>query len=101
MERIIKKNELIDALSDKTGFYKHNMKDVVDALADIILENMQTATFEEDSELHLRSGLIIGGHRVPEHEAKDPRNGQIIITPEKVIPYATFKPSLRQKLREQ
>ena len=40
MERIIKKNELIDALSDKTGFYKHNMKDVVDALADIILENM-------------------------------------------------------------
>ena len=100
MEQIIKKQELIDELSKRTGFYKHNMKDVVEALADIILENMQSATFEQDSELHLRHGMIIGGRRVPEREAKDPRTGDVIMSPEKVIPYAVFKPSVRLKLYE-
>lgn len=98
MERIIKKDQLIDELSKRTQFYKKNMKEVVEALSDIILENMQSATLEEPSELHLRHGVIIGGRRVPEREAKDPRTGEIIMSPEKVIPYAVFKPSVRQKL---
>lgn len=98
MERIMKKEALISELSERTGFYKKNMADVVDALADIILENMKTATFKEPSELHLRHGVIIGGRRVPKREAKDPRTGETIMSPEKVIPYATFKPSVRQKL---
>lgn len=94
----MKKDQLIDELSKRTQFYKKNMKEVVEALSDIILENMQSATLEEPSELHLRHGVIIGGHRVPEREAKDPRTGEIIMSPEKVIPYAIFKPSVRQKL---
>ena len=98
MEAIIKKQELINELSERTGFFKKNMADVVDALADIILENMEAATFEQPSELHLRHGVIIGGRRVPKREAKDPRTGENIMSPEKVIPYATFKPSIRQKL---
>ena len=98
MERIIKKDQLIDELSKRTQFYKKNMKEVVEALSDIILENMESATLEEPSELHLRHGVIIGGRRVPEREAKDPRTGEIIMSPEKVIPYAIFKPSVRQKL---
>lgn len=98
MEQIIKKDDLIDLLAERTGFYKYNMKDVVEALADIILENMQTATFEQPSELHLRHGVVIGGKRVPKRKAKDPRTGEDIMSPEKVIPYAIFKPSVRQKL---
>jgi len=98
MERIMKKPEIVDELATRTGFYKCNMKNVVDALPDIILEQLQTATFEQDAEIHLIPGLVIGGRRVPEKEAKDPRTGEIILSPEKVIPYATFKPSLRLKL---
>ena len=44
--------------------------------------------------------MVIGGNRVPEREAKDPRTGETIISPEKVIPYAVFKPSVRLKLYE-
>lgn len=100
MGNIVKKNELIDLLSEKTGFYKKNIKDIVEALADVILENMQSATFEQPSELHLRHGVIIGGRRVPERNVKDPRTGETVLSPEKVIPYATFKSSVRQKLYE-
>ena len=98
MERIMKKSELVDELSARTGFYKKNMKEVVDALSDIIEEHFQTAEFGADSELHLAPGVVLKGTRKPAGEAKDPRTGEAIISPEKVIPSATFKQSIRLKL---
>ena len=98
MERIMKKQELVDELAARTGFYKKNMREVVDALADIIEEHFQTAEFGADSELHLAPGVVLCGERKPEGESIDPRNRSTIVTPEKVIPYAVFKQSIRQKL---
>lgn len=98
MERIMKKPELIEELAARTGFFKKNMKDVVDALEEIVEEHFMTATFDEPSELHIAPGVLICGRRTPERESIDPRNRETIITPEKVVPYATFKPSIRKKL---
>lgn len=98
MKRIMKKPELVDELSARTGFYKKNMKEVVDALSDIVEEHFHTAEFGADSELHLAPGVVLCGERKPEQESIDPRNGEAIITPEKVRPYAIFKQSIRQKL---
>lgn len=98
MERIMKKPELVDELSARTGFYKKNMREVVDALADVIEEHFQTAELGADSELHLAPGVVLVGKRKPAGEAKDPRTGEMIISPEKVIPSATFKQSIRLKL---
>jgi nucleoid DNA-binding protein len=98
VERIMKKPELTDELAARTGFYKKNMKEVVDALSDIVEEHFQTAEFGADSELHLAPGVLICGERKPEQESIDPRNREKIITPEKVLPYAVFKQSIRKKL---
>lgn len=98
MERIMKKNELVDELSARTGFYKKNMREVVEALADIVIEQMQTATFDEDSEFHIAPGVVICGKRKPQQESIDPRDRSVITTPEKVVPYAVFKQSVRLKL---
>lgn len=98
MERIMKKPELVDELAARTGFFKKNMKEVVDALSDIIEEHFQTAEFGADSELHLAPGVVLVGKRKPAGEAKDPRTGETIVSPEKVIPSATFKQSIRLKL---
>lgn len=98
MERIMKKSELVDELAARTGFFKKNMREVVDALADIVEESFQMAEFDADSELHLAPGVVLCGERKPEGESIDPRNRATIITPEKVIPYAVFKQSIRQKL---
>jgi nucleoid DNA-binding protein len=96
----MKKPELVDELAARTGFYKKNMKDVVDALSDIVEEHFQTAEFGEDSELHIAPGVLICGERKPESESIDPRDRSVIVTPEKVIPYAVFKRSIRNKLYE-
>ena len=101
MSQIMKKEDLACRLAETCGFYKKNMRDVVNALPDIILEQLQTATFDKDAEIHLMPGLVIGGRRVPAREAKDPRTGEIVVSPEKVIPYATFKQTLRLKLYKQ
>jgi nucleoid DNA-binding protein len=98
MKRIMKKPELIEELAIRTGFYKKNMKDVVEAFSDIVEEHFQTAEFGADSELHLAPGVVLIGTRKPEGEAKDPRTGETIISPEKVIPSAVFKQSIRKKL---
>ncbi len=98
MERIMKKPELVDELSSRTGFFKKNMKEVVDALADIVQEHFLTAEIGKDSELHLAPGVVLVGKRKPAGEAKDPRTGEMIVSPEKVIPSATFKQSIRLKL---
>lgn len=101
MSQIIKKDDLVDLLAEKTSFYKQNMRDVVNALEEIILESLQSATFEQDSELHLAKGLKVCARRVPEREAKDPRTGETIVSPEKTIPYAVFTQTFRNKLRVQ
>lgn len=98
MERIMKKQELIDELSLRTPFYKKNIKDMVEALAEIIIEHFKTAEIGANSELHLAPGVVLVGTRKPESEAKDPRTGETIVSPEKVIPSAVFKQSVRQKL---
>lgn len=100
MERIMKKPELVDELAARTGFFKKNMRDVVDALANIIEEHFKTAEFGADSELHLAPGVVLCGERKPEGESIDPRDRSVVVTPEKVIPYAVFKQSIRKKLYE-
>lgn len=94
----MKKTELIDELSARTGFFKKNMREVVEALSDIIIEHFETAEFGADSELHLAPGVVLVGKRKPAGEAKDPRSGAVVVSPEKVIPSATFKQSIRLKL---
>ena len=98
MERIMKKEESACELAERCGFYKYNMRTVVDELADIIIEHFKTATFDEPSELHLAPGLVLVGTRKPECASIDPRDRSEIISPEKVIPSAIFKSSLRLKL---
>lgn len=98
MGKIMKRKEIADALYKKTNFYKKNMLKVVDAFAEIVIENLQSATLEEDSSIQIAPGIYIIGHRVPDRAAKDPRTGEDIISPEKVIPRAEFKASIRHKL---
>ena len=98
MERIMKKKELADELAERCGFFKKNMKVVVDALADIVIEHFETAEFGKPSEFHLAPGVILVGTRKPEGVALDPRDRSEVVSPEKVIPSAVFKPSIRLKL---
>lgn len=100
MERVLKRKQLVDILAEKTDFYKYNVEKMLDALEEVIIENMSAATKTEPSEIHLSHGFVFGGRYSPKHEARDPRNGNVVITPAKYIPYARFKPSFRKKINK-
>lgn len=90
--------DVIDELSERTGFYKRELKVVFEELDDIIVEAMNTATFDEPSEIRLFSGWRLGAKRLPERPYCDPRDRSEIITPEKLIPYCKFKQSYRNRI---
>ena len=100
MKRILKKKDIANELAKRCDFYKYSMEEVVDALEDIIVENMGEASFDEDAEIHLAKGLTIGARRFPEREVRDPRNQDKVTTPEKVIPFAKFTYTFRQKINK-
>lgn len=100
MERVLKRKELVDELASRTNFYKKNIDVILDALDDIIIENMSAATKKEPSEIHLSLGFVFGGRYSPKHEARDPRTGETVITPAKYIPYARFSPHFRKKINK-
>lgn len=100
MERVMKRKQLVDELSERTGFYKQNIDAMLDALDDVIVENMSMATKTEPSEVHLSLGFVFGGRYSPKHEVRDPRNGNKVMTPAKFVPYARFKTSFRQKINK-
>lgn len=97
---VLKKKDIADELALKTKFSKGSMKEVVDALDDIIVEKLGEASFDEDVEMQLAKGLTICARRVEAREARDPRNQNVINIPEKVIPYAKFTYTFRQKINE-
>lgn len=100
MEKILKKKELVNELSARTGFYKMHLSEILDALDDIIVENMGLADKDGNSEIHLSHGFVFGGRFAPARPAKDPRTNTDIITPAKIIPYVKFKPSFRKKINK-
>lgn len=92
--------DIVNELNERTGFYKKHIRTLLDALDDIIIENMNMATYDEPSEIILFSGWRLGAKRVPERPYCDPRNRAEIITPEKLIPYCKLKQSFRQRLNK-
>ena len=96
----MKRKELVDALAVRTNFFKHNIDQMLDALDDIIVENMSMATKDEPSEIRLSLGFTLGGRYSPKHEVRDPRNGNVVMTPAKYIPYARFSPAFRKKINK-
>jgi hypothetical protein len=67
-------------------------------LADIVIEHFETAEFDKPSELHIAPGVVLIGTRKPEGKSINPQDRSEIITPEKIIPSAVFKSSVRLKL---
>lgn len=96
----LRKKEIVNELAKRCDFYKKSVEQILNELENIIVENLGQATLNEDVEIHLAKGLVIGAKRYPEREAHDPRNQKVIITPEKSIPYAKFTYTFKQKINE-
>lgn len=92
--------DVVEELKARTGFYKKNIRELLEALDSIIVENMNTATYDEPSEIRLFMGWRLGAKRVPERRSYDPRNRNEIVTSEKLIPNCQLKQSFRNRINK-
>ena len=100
VSRKMTQKDIVDELNERTGFYKYNIRELLEALDDIIIENMNMAEYDKPSEIILFNGWRLGSKRVPERLSRDPRNQDEITSPEKLIPYCKLKQSFRQRLNK-
>ena len=97
MERYIDQFDVVDELNARTGFYKKDIRVVLEELENIILENMQTATVEEPSECRLFFGFVIGAKRIPTQQRAHPKTKEMIEVAEHLNPYVRFKATFQKK----
>ena len=100
MKEFVTQDQIIRQVKEKTGYSLKDLKEAFDALEEVLLENMLSATDESPSEIRLFHGWKIGAKVLPEREAVDPRNGEKIITPRKFSPYCSFEQYYRQKINK-
>lgn len=96
--REMKQKDVVDELKERTGFYKYHIQSVLDALEEIVIENMNLATYDNPSEITLFHGWRVGAKKTPERPSYDPRDRTEIITPAKLIPQCRFKQSFKNKI---
>lgn len=97
---MIKKSEIANRVRKKTDFYKGAIETMLDAFSDVIIEALSEADLDENVEIQVAKGIVVGGRRVPEHPAKDPRNQADIMVPERVLPYVRFSETFKEKINE-
>lgn len=95
MNKILKKQDIVDELADRTGFYKYNVEIFLEGLESLLRDVMQNADIDENSEIRLVPGVVIGSRRLAPREVRNPRDGTTVMAPERVIPYAKFSQAFR------
>lgn len=100
MEQVFTKKDIIADLSERTGYYKKELKIVIDELSDLISDYISSTTADAPVKIALANGIVIGGKFVPAKEGTNPRTCQKIIIPEHILPYAKFSSSFKQRVND-
>ena len=96
----LNRKDLARVIAKKCEYTIASVEEMLKAQEDALEELLSQATEDENIDIKLARGLIIGSKFVPERSAKDPRNQNDIIVPEKISLYAKFSPTLKQKINE-
>lgn len=93
-----KQCDLINLISDATGFTKADCKVVLDVLPECLCEILKNTNEDQDMEVSLTNGLIIGSRYIEGREMVDPRNQEPITVKSKLQPYSRFPRTFKKSL---
>ena len=100
MKSFVSQSDIIEELHNRTDIYRKDLRFILDALEDVIIDMMSRANKENPSEIRLFHGWKLGAKILPEREAKNPKTGETIIIPEKMSPYCRFEQTFKKKLND-
>ena len=100
MKSFISQNDVIDELHKETNILKKDLRFVLDALENVIMNMMIRVENDQPSEIRLFHGWKLGAKILPERESKNPKTGEKVVTPEKISSYCHFEQSFKKKLND-
>lgn len=97
----ITKDQMARQLSEKTGYYLKDVKNLLAAMDDFVKESFSQVTDDEDVVIQIVEGVKISVHVVPERERVNPQNQQAVTVKATVKPAAKFSSVLRETIQKQ
>ena len=98
---VITREQLVERLSEKSEYYKQDVRKVLQALDEVLLEYFNEATLDEEGAVQIAKGIKCGVKIVGARERVDPRTQKPIIVSETVKPFARFSTDYKNKIQKQ
>jgi nucleoid DNA-binding protein len=98
---VITREMLIKRLSEESGYWQKDIRNLLQCLDDVVFEYFGEATDDEDILIQVVQGIKVGCSIMPERARKDPRTQEDIICAPTCKPKAKFSEEFRIKIQEQ
>ena len=95
----ITREQLIRRVAEEANYWQKDVRNVFNALEDVILECFGEVTDEEPISIRVLQGLALQGYIVPERERVDPRNRKPIVCPPTVKVSARYSDLFKEKIQ--
>lgn len=97
----ITREELIKRLSEKSGYFQKDLRAVLKAMDDVVLDCFNEVTDDEEISIQLVKGIKCGVKIVPERARKDPRTQEDIVCGAHTKPFTRFSCDFRELIQKQ
>lgn len=94
------RENVIELLSEKSGYYKKDIRYLLQCLDEVVFEELGKATLDEDVKLQIVTGVKLGCKKTPQRQRKDPRDQSDIVVAESPKLFTKFSQDFRLKLQE-
>ena len=96
----IPRENMIDLLSEKSGYWKKDVRELLKCMDEVVFENLCDADDDSDVSIQLVQGIKVSAHIVPERDRVDPRTQEPIVVKATVKPACKFSQDYKIKLQE-
>jgi nucleoid DNA-binding protein len=98
---VITREMLIKKLSEKSGYYQKDVRNLLQCLDEVVYECFDEVTSDEDIMIQLVKGIKVGCSIKPERTRKDPRTQEDIVCKPTCKPKARFSEDFRLVIQKQ
>lgn len=96
----ITREEMIDLLSDRSGYYKKDVRELLRCMDDVVFEKLCEVDEGNDVSIQVVQGVKVKASIVPERDRVDPRTQEPIVVRATVKPACKFSQDIKLKLQE-
>lgn len=94
------RENVIELLSEKSGYYKKDIRYLLQCLDELVFEEFGKATVDEDVQIQLLKGCKVGVKILEPRPRKNPQTQEPIVVGETVKVFSKFSQDYKFKLQE-